>query len=73
MKRYDLEDTSYCGRGEIEMVEDPQGEWVKYEDIRGIILGEIKAAIVTSSPDQQHDQSYKMDCPLHIHAPCLSR
>ena len=32
MKRYDLEDTSYCGRGEMEMVEDPNGEGVKYEE-----------------------------------------
>ena len=33
MKRYDLEDTSYCGRGEYGMVEDPEGEWVRWEDV----------------------------------------
>ena len=44
MKRYDLIDTSYSGRCEMEMVEDPQGEWVKYEDIRGIIQWYIEEA-----------------------------
>ena len=37
MKRYDLEDTSYCGRGEYGMVEDPDGEWIKYEDVKEAI------------------------------------
>ena len=32
MKRYDLEDTSYCGRGEMEMVEVEDGKWVKYAE-----------------------------------------
>ena len=38
MKRYDLEDTSYCGRGEMEMVEEPEGEWVKWEDVKTVVL-----------------------------------
>ena len=37
MKRYDLEDTSYCGRGEMEMVENPEGEWVKYVEKKNLL------------------------------------
>ena len=37
MKRYDLEDTSYCGRCEYGMVEDPEGEWVKWEDVEPFV------------------------------------
>ena len=33
MKRYDLEETSYSGRGEYSMVEDPEGEWVRWKDV----------------------------------------
>jgi len=37
VKRYDLEDTSYCGRCEYGMVEDPEGEWVKWEDVEPFV------------------------------------
>ena len=36
MKRYDLEDTGYGGEADFIMTEDPEGEWVKYEDVKGI-------------------------------------
>lgn len=37
MKRYDLEDTGTPGEPWNQMIEDPQGEWVRYEEVRVLI------------------------------------
>ena len=33
MKRYDLEDTGSPSESYFMMIEEPDGEWVKYEDV----------------------------------------
>jgi len=57
MKRYDIEDTGTPGKSYYEMIENDDGEWVKWEDVRELIKRSERAEQTKCSSICEHGNS----------------
>ena len=52
MKRYDLSDGGIRGNFDLVMSEHPRGEWVKWEDVKGLIECQVLEATVCNCKEK---------------------